>query len=63
MRGDLARDVARRSESAPAASMIALALGAAAVGAVAIGALAIGRLAIGAWRSKKRGSRRSKWTS
>src|SRR5262245_46809002 len=53
MRRNLARDLARRSESAPAASLLAIALGAAAVGAVAIGALAIGRLAIGRMTVKK----------
>jgi hypothetical protein len=43
----MARDVADRSRSSPAASLLAFALGAAAIGAVAIGALAIGRLAVG----------------
>jgi len=47
------RDIVRRAESAPAASMLALALGAAAFGAIAIGALAIGRLAIGRVTVKK----------
>jgi hypothetical protein len=53
MARDLARETARRSESAAVAGMIALALGAAAVGAVAIGALAIGRLAVGRLTIKK----------
>ena len=39
--------LAPRSQTAPVASLLALALGAAAFGAVAVGALAIGRIAIG----------------
>jgi hypothetical protein len=43
----MAREIARRQETPPAARLLALAIGAAAVGAVAIGAIAIGRMAIG----------------
>ena len=49
----MARDVTRRSNAVPAASLLALALGVAAFGAVAIGALAIGRLAVGRMVIKK----------
>jgi hypothetical protein len=40
-------EVPDRSKRAPAAALLAFALGAASVGALAIGAVAIGRLAIG----------------
>jgi hypothetical protein len=41
------REIVRRAQAFPAASVVGLALGAAAFGAVAVGALAIGRLALG----------------
>jgi len=49
----MAREVIRQSNTVPATSLLALALGAAAFGAVAIGALAVGRLAVGRLAIKK----------
>src|SRR5215469_1855075 len=49
----MARELTGRSRSAPAARLLALALGAAACGALAIGALAIGRIAVGRLTIKK----------
>ena len=43
----MAREIARRRDRPPVATLLALAIGTAAVGAVAIGLLAIGRMAIG----------------
>jgi hypothetical protein len=49
----MARELTGSSRTAPAASLLALALGAAACGALAIGALAIGRVAVGRLAIKK----------
>jgi hypothetical protein len=43
----MAREIARRRETAPVERFLAVAIGAAALGAIAVGALAIGRVAIG----------------
>jgi hypothetical protein len=53
MESTMSREVARRSDAAPATSLLALAVGAAAFGVLAIGALAIGRLAVGRLTIKK----------
>jgi hypothetical protein len=49
----MAHEVIRQSKAAPAASVLALALGAAAFGAIAVGALAVGRIAVGRLVIKK----------
>jgi hypothetical protein len=49
----MANEISGRPRAAPAARLLALALGAAAAGAVAIGAVAIGRLAVGRLAVKK----------
>ena len=43
----MAREIARRQDTAPVRSLFAFALGAVAIGAIAVGAIAIGRVAVG----------------